>query len=68
LKVARKRMDRGLRQAARLDATTVEDRRRASVPSWKGALKDSLRRWWDPNQELPGEGRTKEYESVLEGG
>ena len=29
-----------------------------------GALKDSLRRWWDPNQESPGEGRTNEYESA----
>src|SRR6266404_9809063 len=29
-----------------------------------GALKDSLRRWWDPNQEIPGEGRT-EYDGVL---
>src|SRR6202790_3603545 len=23
-----------------------------------------LRRWWDPNREFPGEGRTKEYEGT----
>src|ERR1700692_2144918 len=29
-------------------------------------VKKNLRRWWDPNQEFPGEGRTKECEGVLQ--
>jgi hypothetical protein len=29
------------------------------------ALKESLRRWWDLNQEFPGEGRTKESDGGL---
>src|ERR1700722_18919613 len=57
-----------VRKTARSSATTVEDRRRADFLAEKGALKDSLRRWWDPNQEIPGEGRTEEYEDVLKGG
>jgi large subunit ribosomal protein L10 len=31
-------------------------------------VKKNLRRWWDPNQEFPGEGRAREYEGVLKGG
>jgi hypothetical protein len=44
------------------NAPTVEDRRRAI-----DALKDSLRRWWDLNQDLPGEGRTDEFLAELKG-
>jgi large subunit ribosomal protein L1 len=50
----------GLRKAVEGCERNHRRRPQARQGLLKRPLKDRLRRWWDPNQEFPGEGRTEE--------
>jgi hypothetical protein len=68
-------MEGGAKVRKDFRALTVEDRRRTGSQSLLWSLRvlnrECLRRWWDPNQELPGNGRTARvlgYSRVGRGG